>query len=61
VSQDLESVVQVIAHAILENEQYFTELDGVVGDGDFGYSLARVLTRSLAGGTTSIGARPAPS
>jgi len=49
VSQDLESVVQVIAHAVLENEQYFTELDGVVGDGDFGYSLARGFDKVLGG------------
>ena len=48
-SQDLESVVQVIAHAVLENEQYFTELDGVVGDGDFGYSLARGFDKILGG------------
>ena len=48
-SQDLESVVQVIAHAVLENEQYFTELDGVVGDGDFGYSLARGFDKVLGG------------
>ena len=25
----------------LENEKYFSDLDAVVGDGDFGYSLAR--------------------
>jgi len=40
-SKDLEFVVQVIAKSVLENEQYFSELDGVVGDGDFGYSIAR--------------------
>jgi phosphoenolpyruvate---glycerone phosphotransferase subunit DhaL len=37
----LEQVVQVIAAACVENEQYFCELDSVAGDGDFGYSLAR--------------------
>lgn len=36
-----ESVVRTIADTILKNEKYFCELDGVVGDGDFGYSLAR--------------------
>jgi dihydroxyacetone kinase-like protein len=40
-SKDAEFVVQVIAKSVLENEQYFSELDGVVGDGDFGYSIAR--------------------
>lgn len=36
-----ESVVKVLIKSILEHEQYFSELDGVVGDGDFGYSIAR--------------------
>jgi len=36
-----ESVVRTIADTILANEKYFCDLDGVVGDGDFGYSLAR--------------------
>ena len=36
-----EFVVRTIADTVLENEQYFCELDGVVGDADFGYSLAR--------------------
>jgi len=36
-----ESVVRTIADTVLANEKYFCELDGVVGDGDFGYSLAR--------------------
>jgi dihydroxyacetone kinase-like protein len=40
-SKDAEFVVQVITKSVLENEQYFSELDGVVGDGDFGYSIAR--------------------
>jgi len=38
---DLEFVVRVIAETAVENETYFGELDSVVGDGDFGYSLAR--------------------
>ena len=43
-AQDLERtefVVRVIADSCLVNEKYFGELDAVVGDGDFGYSLAR--------------------
>lgn len=38
---DVERVVRTIADTIMENETYFGELDAVVGDGDFGYSLAR--------------------
>ena len=36
-----ELVVRVIAQTAVDNEKYFCELDAVVGDGDFGYSLAR--------------------
>jgi phosphoenolpyruvate---glycerone phosphotransferase subunit DhaL len=39
--QDAERVVRTIAETALENERYFCDLDAVVGDGDFGYSLAR--------------------
>lgn len=35
-----ERVVRTMADVALENEQYFAELDGVCGDGDFGISLA---------------------
>ncbi len=38
---DVEFVVDSITTTVLANEQYFGELDAVVGDGDFGYSLAR--------------------
>ena len=38
---DTEFVVRQISETILANETYFGELDAVVGDGDFGYSLAR--------------------
>ncbi len=38
---DVESVVHKLAETIVDNEKYFGELDAVVGDGDFGYSLAR--------------------
>lgn len=37
----LEGVVRLIAQTCVENEQYFSDLDAVAGDGDFGYSLAR--------------------
>jgi phosphoenolpyruvate---glycerone phosphotransferase subunit DhaL len=36
-----ELTVKVIAQTAVDNETYFCELDAVVGDGDFGYSLAR--------------------
>ena len=36
-----ELIVRVIAQTAVDNETYFCELDAVVGDGDFGYSLAR--------------------
>lgn len=35
-----ERIVRTVADVALENEFYFAELDGVVGDGDFGLSLA---------------------
>ncbi|HQY98763.1 MAG TPA: dihydroxyacetone kinase subunit DhaL [Propionicimonas sp.] len=38
---DVEFVVRQLAETIVANEKYFGELDAVVGDGDFGYSLAR--------------------
>ena len=38
---DVESVVRVVAQTAVANEKYFGELDAVVGDGDFGYSMAR--------------------
>ncbi len=40
-STDVEFVVRTIAQTAVDNEKYFGELDSVVGDGDFGYSLAR--------------------
>ncbi|NLB71875.1 MAG: DAK2 domain-containing protein, partial [Chloroflexi bacterium] len=46
-TKDVEFVVKSIADTALENEQYFTELDAVVGDGDFGYSLARGFEKVL--------------
>jgi len=37
----VEFVVRTIADTAIANEKYFGDLDAVVGDGDFGYSLAR--------------------
>jgi phosphoenolpyruvate---glycerone phosphotransferase subunit DhaL len=37
----LEFVVRSIAQTAVDNEREFGDLDAVVGDGDFGYSLAR--------------------
>jgi len=45
--KSVEKIIQVIAKAAIENEQYFSELDGVVGDGDFGYSIARGFEKVL--------------
>ena len=39
--RDAEQLVRTIADTAVENEKYFCDLDAVVGDGDFGYSLAR--------------------
>lgn len=44
-----ELVVRVIAQTAVANETYFCELDAVVGDGDFGYSLARGFENVLSG------------
>ena len=38
---DVAFVVETMARTAVENEGYFGELDAVVGDGDFGYSMAR--------------------
>lgn len=38
---DIEFVVRSIAQTAVDNEKEFGDLDAVVGDGDFGYSLAR--------------------
>jgi dihydroxyacetone kinase/dihydroxyacetone kinase-like protein len=44
-----ERVVRIIAETAIENEKYFGDLDSVVGDGDFGYSLARGFEKLLEG------------
>lgn len=38
---DVERAVRIIAETVVANERYFGDLDAVVGDGDFGYSMAR--------------------
>ncbi|HEY3870455.1 MAG TPA: dihydroxyacetone kinase subunit DhaL [Actinocrinis sp.] len=46
---DLEFVVHAIAQTAVEHERDFCDLDAVVGDGDFGYSLARGFEVVLGG------------
>ena len=45
----VELVVRTIAQTALDNEKYFGDLDAVMGDGDFGYSLARGFEKVLEG------------
>jgi dihydroxyacetone kinase/dihydroxyacetone kinase-like protein len=47
--QQVEFVVRTIAQTAVDNEKYFGDLDSVVGDGDFGYSLARGFEKILEG------------
>lgn len=42
-----ERIVKTMSDIALENEQYFAELDGVCGDGDFGISLANGFTKLM--------------
>ncbi len=46
--RDTEFVLHTIATTCVENEKAFGDLDSVVGDGDFGYSLARGFELALA-------------
>jgi dihydroxyacetone kinase/dihydroxyacetone kinase-like protein len=39
--EQVDLVVKTIAQTAVDNEAYFGDLDAVVGDGDFGFSLAR--------------------
>jgi dihydroxyacetone kinase-like protein len=48
-SRRTEWVVRTVAETAIENEKYFGDLDSVVGDGDFGYSLARGFEKLLDG------------
>jgi len=36
---DLDLVVKTMARTIVDNAEYFAQLDSIVGDGDFGFSL----------------------
>ena len=47
--QQVDLVVRTIAQTAVDNETYFGDLDAVVGDGDFGYSLARGFEKILDG------------
>jgi dihydroxyacetone kinase/dihydroxyacetone kinase-like protein len=47
--QQADLIVRTIAETAVANEKYFGELDAVVGDGDFGYSLARGFEKLLEG------------
>jgi dihydroxyacetone kinase phosphoprotein-dependent L subunit len=46
---DVEQAVHPIATTATGNEKYFGDLDAVVGDGDFGYSMARGFEIVLTG------------
>src|SRR6202044_3330790 len=46
---DVEAVVHTIAETAVANEKYFGDLDAVVGDGDFGYSMSRGFELVLEG------------
>ena len=46
---DVEAVVRTIAETAVANEKYFGDLAAVVGDGDFGYSMARGFELVLSG------------
>ena len=48
----VEFVVRTITDTCLANEKYFGDLDSVVGDGEFGCSLARGFARGDEGGDT---------
>ena len=47
--QRVDLVVRTIAQTAIDNETYFGDLDSVVGDGDFGYSLARGFEKVIEG------------
>lgn len=44
----VESVIKLIAQTCVDNEKYFSDLDAVAGDGDFGFSLARGFENVIA-------------
>ena len=47
--EQVDLVVRTIAQTAVDNEKYFGDLDSVVGDGDFGYSLARGFEKVIEG------------
>jgi phosphoenolpyruvate---glycerone phosphotransferase subunit DhaL len=47
--REVDLVMTTIVETCLANEKYFGDLDSVVGDGDFGYSLARGFENVLSG------------
>jgi len=46
---DVEQVVHTLARTCVAQERYFSDLDAVAGDGDFGASMARGFEAVLAG------------
>ncbi|KDA05314.1 dihydroxyacetone kinase [Microbacterium sp. CH12i] len=46
-AQSVRFIVESIARTAVDNEQEFGDLDAVVGDGDFGFSLARGFEKVL--------------
>jgi dihydroxyacetone kinase-like protein len=46
---DVELVIRTMAETAVANEAYFSQLDAVAADGDFGYSLARGFSAVLEG------------
>lgn len=38
-SDDVDLVIKTMAQTIVDNAEYFAQLDSIVGDGDFGFSL----------------------
>lgn len=43
----VELVVRTVARTAVDNEKYFCDLNSIVGDGDFGFSLARGFEKAL--------------
>lgn len=59
--RDCRELVRTIADTVLENEKHFSDLDAVVGDGDFGYSLARGFSKLVEDLDTMECDTPQPS
>ncbi|MBN2285288.1 MAG: dihydroxyacetone kinase subunit L [Tissierellales bacterium] len=39
--EDIKKIMCIISDIIIENEKKLSELDGVIGDGDFGYTISK--------------------